>query len=449
MTKKEIVDSYVKNNQEKIQILKAESGFRWQTLADELNEISEEAVTGEYVRGRFRDFLKDNCLKTECIKETCVCKSNTNTTLPGYLQYTYQEDRDKGTAKLEDTVERKEYSDDEIYAKYKVNKEHYRISSIYYKDQANDTVRLTVLFAAIKKADSINGVDFKKEFEEFISEYNVNILKKDYPKVIDSNKTKENALIISLSDLHLDLKSFKEETGKGTDISIATEKALKAVHDILHRAYHGNGLEKIIIIGGNDFYHANTGANTTQKGTPLDVDNRYTTSFKAGLHLMSSIINSCLEYAPVDYYTCYGNHSPEREFYLAVAIEALYRKDNRVMVETGESTRKYFSYGNSSFMLSHDAPKTVKDCPIIFATEKPELFTKKFKFLLTGHLHSKNETFFIGTSENHGLVWKRMPSLANSDKWHFDSFFVGNQKSCIGLVINKEHGEIAEYIYND
>lgn len=436
---KDLIDEYLKNNCSNILIAKSRVDFRWADIADSLEkECKLQDVDPEYVRGRWRKIFKP-------------VTSTISTTMPNsHVVYDYKEDRIKGTAELKVQVDEK-LSDDEIFQKYNVNKEQFKISQVWYKDKSSGGYIMSVLFTALKgKEETIN---YKKTFEDFINSLNIKVLNRDLSFLQNdkiTNKHKENALVLSLADLHLDSKSFKEEIGSDGDIETSIQRAKDAVKDILYRAAEGHGLEKIIIIGGNDFFHANSAANTTQKGTPLDVDQRWHKSFKMGLNLMSWIIDLSLSFAPVDYYTCYGNHSPEREFYLAMALEALYRGNKKVNVETGESSRKYFSYGNSAFMLCHDAPKKIKDCPTIFITEQPQLYANaKYRFLLTGHLHSKNETFFIGTSENFGLLWKRLPSLAKSDLWHYDNFFVGNQKSCIGLVINKNHGEIAEYIYNE
>lgn len=432
MTKKQLVDNYLSKNANKVETWRNQKGFSWKEVAEDLGDKS---VDGEYIRSRYKSFRR-------FVTPTPSLKG----------EYTFnegKEDKSRGTKEFTFTADNIP-TEQEIIEHFNIDTTKYRINQIYHKTSFGGKYAITVSCLLNKQQE--NNEDYKKLFIDFINQNNKNILKNDFSylkKDISGNKEIENALIISLADLHLDVKTFQSETGNDSDMYKSFERALKAVKDILYRANYGHGIEEIIFIGGNDFYHANSAKNTTEKGTPLDVDGRFHESFKLGLSLITSMLDMCKVYAPVRYYTCYGNHSPEREFYLAAALEAFYRNDDKITIETDPKSRKYFSFGNSAFMLSHDAPKSIKDLPVIFATENPSLFTMKYKFLLTGHLHSKQETFFIGTKENFGLVWKRMPSLAKSDKWHFDSFFIGNQKSCIGLIINKNHGEIAEYIYNE
>lgn len=292
------------------------------------------------------------------------------------------------------------------------------------------------------------SVDYKKEFEEFLKErYPSNDLLK-FKAAKDLLDT-DNALILSLSDLHLDKKTYAEETGEEGNTETQIHRALEAAVDIIDRAVAAHDIEVIYIIGGNDFFHANSAANTTKKGTPLDVDGRWNSSFKKGLALITEIIDYAKQHAYVEYITVLGNHSPEREFYLSVALEAYYRNDEDVTVETVNTVRKYFRYGNSAFMLSHEFGNKEKDLPLIFAIENAKDFSEcKYKFVLSGHIHSKKETMFVGAHEQYGILHKVMPSMSSTDLWHQENMFIGNQKSCIGLVINSQYGEIAELIFN-
>lgn len=464
MELKQIVDKYLTENYESVAAEQVSGNFSWKHIAQDIaNQENINVPNKEYVRNRWRKIQKksNNLSVIDTVdyarltikdpKQSVLVDFTNNQSSTVDSKFKYISGKEDSKTKEFTFTADKIPTTDEIISHFNIDTTKFRVNQIYHKTSFGGAYSITVSLLSIKGVEEQK--DFKEAFKQFVNDRNISILNKDLSFLRDNkvtNKEIENALILSLSDLHLDSKSYEGEVGTETGMEISIKRAKDAVKDILYRASYGHGLEKIIIIGGNDFFHANSAENTTQKGTPLDVDNRWTKSFKQGLELISWIIDLAVTFAPVDYYTCYGNHSPEREFYLAVALEALYRNNKQVNIETGESTRKYFKYGNSAFMLCHDAPKKVKDCPTIFITEQPKLYADaKYRFLLTGHLHSKQETFFISTSENFGLLWKRLPSLSKIDKWHFDNFFIGNQKSAIGLVINKNHGEIAEYIYNE
>ena len=449
MDKRQKVIDFLSKRYNNISEAKQNGTISWVAIKDEFHQEEGYDLHKDYFRSVFKTINPPQLLSYVHSENLNVEQHTIITTGDKPFKFLNgSENKDTGKKEFTFTADNIP-TEQEIVDHFNIDLTKYRISQIWHKTTPGGKYSISVNLQALRGE---NAVDFKQLFKNFIDSYSTSVIKNDLSflkKGVPTNKDIENALIISLADLHLDVKSFASETGNDSDMYKSFERALKAVKDILYRANYGHGIEEIIFIGGNDFYHANSAKNTTEKGTPLDVDGRFHESFKLGLSLITAMLDMCKVYAPVRYYTCYGNHSPEREFYLAAALEAFYRNDDKITIETDPKSRKYFSFGNSAFMLSHDAPKSIKDLPVIFATENPSLFTMKYKFLLTGHLHSKQETFFIGTKENFGLVWKRMPSLAKSDKWHFDSFFIGNQKSCIGLVINKNHGEIAEYIYNE
>jgi len=322
------------------------------------------------------------------------------------------------------------------------------VTRTWLKSTKNNTWTYSICTKLIDKTPVEKCIDYKKEFEEFLSQ---KVKGENIPKFQVSNKIKDtkNALVLSLSDLHFDKLAYAEESGEDGNMDTQRERALSASIDLIDRAVAAHKIEVIYIIGGNDMLHANSAANTTQKGTPLDVDNRWNTSFKRALSLLTDIIEYAKQYSFVEYITVLGNHSPEREFYLSIALEAFYRNDENVIVETVNNVRKYFRYGNSTFMLSHEFGNKEKDLPVIFAIENSKDFAEcKYKFILSGHIHSKKETMFVGTHEQYGILHKVMPSLSTTDKWHHENMYIGNQKSCIALVINAKYGEIAELVYN-
>ena len=288
--------------------------------------------------------------------------------------------------------------------------------------------------------------DYKESFLDFLKDST-----KTLPFVRKKQQKDGNTLIISLSDLHIDKFSETSETRERASSELQMSRALDAIDDIVTRSLMTSDLKKIILIGGNDFFHTNNEQNTTVKGTPVESTERWHKSFKKGLMLMKQIIDYCASICQVDYYTVIGNHSAAREVYMGYALEAYYSKNDNVNVLTNVASRSYINVGNSAFMLTHEVNnRAMKNLPVIFITEEPKLYSScKYRYVLTGHLHKNSETHFMGTNEEFGLTFKIMPSLSNTDKWHFDNLYIGNQKSCIGLVIHNNYGLIDEIIYNE
>lgn len=451
----QLVDAFLESKKEEIENLRKTKGFQWSTIAKSFKAHHGHVVSGEYLRGRFRKISQRNPTPNSPFQYSANLKdgkSEITTVVSEEMKNMYKyescvEDKSKGTKKIHLTSD-KIPTEQEIIEWLNIDTHKYAINQIYHKTSFGGKYSITVSLLAKKEN---NSIDFKKDFVDFLNQRNFSILNRErIPIPSNSKSSEENILIISLSDLHLEKKSFKEETEEDGNIEIAFKRAMGATKDIVCKASHGHILEKIIIIGGNDFFHISGKDGSTEKGTPLDSDNRWHLSFKKGLELLSGIIDFCKNYAKVEYITVFGNHGFQREFYLSVALDALYKKDENVKIDTTETMRKYFSYGNSAFMLSHKQPVKISSLPSIFITEKPILYANaKYRFVLTGDLHRKQQTEFISTNEQFGLVWKICPSLSSTDLWHYENNFIGNTKSCIGMIINKERGQIAEYIYNE
>jgi len=99
-------------------------------------------------------------------------------------------------------------------------------------------------------------------------------------------------------------------------------------------------------------------------------------------------------------------------------------------------------------MLIHDPKNKVSDLPLLFSVEKPALFVKKNKYILSGHLHSKKETSFISNNENFGIEHIQCPSLSGTDKWHSDNMYVGNKASMLSLIVDPYKGIISKNYFN-
>lgn len=457
MTKKEIVDNYIKDQFLNIQDNKSKTGFRWQSIANDLNEVSEEAITGEYVRGRFRDFVKDNCLKTECTKENCVCKGltiavdRTNNTYNHLesntkLKYFYSEDRDKGTAKLEDSVVSK-LSDEDIYIRYSVDQSKYKISAIYYKDQS-EGFRMTVLFRPIFTKD--NPIDYLEEFDNFIIERNLRALSINTDKFWQKdplNKELDCTVVINTADLHLGKLVSEQETGERYNLDIAKKRFLDCVKYLAIKSYQCYGVKKFILSTLGDTLHTDSLKSTTTAGTYVESDTRASKVFQTALELISDGIEILKQYAPeVEFININGNHCELSEQHLGIALKAYYRSDSQVFINSEPRNRKYKLIGENLLAWSH-GDSNMNTLPLTIATEVPELWGKsKFRMAQIGHLHTSKKKVFQAEDEFNGVIVRHFSSLSGVDAWHDKNNFTSAQKRGTALVFSdKEVGILGEF----
>jgi len=451
---KEAVDKYLADNFEAILILKRNKLISWAQIANKIAEVNNTDVPDkDYVRKRF---LKLEEKQKDTIGAITWNEGNpTLNGLPYKLEsnstssekYTYSEKRDReGNVQIDDIVDRK-LTDDEIFDRYGRDKETWKINQVWFKDTQSG-FRLSVNFAPIKETQQ--AVDYQQAFKEFVEDRNLKILSSPQPKKYEKSKKEgEYLLELSIPDLHLSKFGHDKEVGKDYDSEIAKDYFTRSVVNLVEKATNIYKLDRILLVIGNDFYNADGKSGATTAGTPQDCDSRWYKMFKEGLELVTESVDYCKQYAPrVDLYIVPGNHDRQTSYYLGVALEAFYRKDEQVIINNSPKTRKYYNYGVSLLGYTHGDREKQDSLPLIMAQEQPELWAKaRFKEWRLGHFHTNKNKSYMSQNEFAGVQIKTLPSLTSADAWHFESGYIGNEQRAIGIVHSYFDGREAEFYY--
>lgn len=304
-----------------------------------------------------------------------------------------------------------------------VTRDLFQIKATFEKSKAMtlDAVRAEV---AQLKADAA-GV---------IKKFNINKIKK--------YTGKDNALEISIADLHSGKLAWGEETlGANYDHKIAAKLYEKAFTDILNRTTIP--IERIMLIVGNDLSNADNRTGTTVNLTPQSNDSRYHKNFQNIWTLIQKQINTCLDVAPVDVLMVPGNHDELTVWHLGHSAQCFYSGNKNVKIDNSPAYRKYWEYGTSMVMATHGDGIKHKELPLLIATEQPEMFARTTcREIHLGHFHQSSLV------ESHGVRTRIIPSLSPADFWHHKNGYVGQLRAAQGFVFNREDGliEIKEHI---
>jgi hypothetical protein len=282
-------------------------------------------------------------------------------------------------------------------------------------------------------------VDYKALFKEAVEGVKYPMKASSY---LNTKAAQNNLLVINATDVHLNKKYVTNPAS--LDEQIATFK--EAIYYSLEEA---NNYDKVLFVIGHDFLHSEFN-NMTTKGTPQDCLESFEVLFKKAFKALIEVILLCGAEQSVDVVMCNGNHAYAAELQLFSALEVYFEhlNNDNIKLFGGKESRKYYSYYNNSFMLIHDTKNKVSQLPLLFAAEKPLLFTKKNKYILSGHLHSKQEVSFISSAEGFGIEAIQCPSLSGTDRWHDDNMYTGNRPRLLSLVVHPEKGIINHIIYN-
>ena len=261
--------------------------------------------------------------------------------------------------------------------------------------------------------------------------------------IIRTNRKTGNMLEIALFDSHFGKLAWHRETGATDyDIKIAQATFLEAVEQLLDRA-KGYEFDSVLFIVGNDLLHSDNLSNQTTKGTLVDCDSRYQKTFE----LVRETITKCIErfrtIAPVTVKMVQGNHDELSVWHLGDSLSCLFKNYTDVTIDNEPIQRKYHQWGNNGLMFVHGHTGKRSDYPLLFATERPDIFgNTKYREIHTGHNHQTK------TEEFHGVRVRIIPSLSPADSWHSSMGFTGQQRVGEAYVFNREKGLIAQFYYN-
>ena len=255
-------------------------------------------------------------------------------------------------------------------------------------------------------------------------------------------------LVMAIMDPHFGKLCWGRETGwEDYDVAIARQCVREAVRDLLEQAVAmPYPIDEILLPIGNDFYHVDNAANLTTGGTPQDVDGRRPRSYRAGRRVVMEMIDALVQVAPVKVAIVPGNHDEETMFALGDALELVFEKHPRVVVDNSPKLTKYHEFHSCLIGMNHG--KDIKPARLggVMAAEQREAWGRtKWREWLIGHWHTKGEAVLAPVSEEHGVRVRTIPSLTPPDAWHARKGYVGSVRAAECLIYHPEAGYRAQF----
>lgn len=276
----------------------------------------------------------------------------------------------------------------------------------------------------------------KKDLVNAIAEYELPKFEKVH---LTYNKI---CAVLNLYDAHISSLSLVSETGYTSEINENIKKFENCFDELLTTT-SAFSPEVIVFPIGNDFLHENGPSNTTKKGTKLDVSGNHFDNFTKGLMLLRKCIDKASQVSKVYVPLIPGNHDTDVSNYLATALEQIFEGNENVQIDARRVTRKYFRYGKNFIGFTHGENTKPEQLPLIMAVEQSMNFAETTERIwLTGHFHH------ITQKEYPGVTVRTLRGLANTDKWHFDSGYIGAKKAGNVMLFDYESGLKSEFTAN-
>lgn len=240
-------------------------------------------------------------------------------------------------------------------------------------------------------------------------------------------------------DMHFGKFCYAPETVTNFDLNIASDLFENAVQDLITKA-SGFGIEKSLIVIGNDVTHIDGPKNQTFAGTTMDVDTRFTKIFRRAHKLHSWAIRRLLEIGPVDVLVMPGNHDTTSAWHLGHVIETEFADNPNVKVDNAYRARKYYSYGNTLLGFTHGDKGRENELPLQMAREVPQMWAaSEFREWHRGHLHKYSETKWRASESYAGVIVRTLNTLTAHDKWHTDEGYM-DRRAMQAFVHHKSAG---------
>ena len=218
-------------------------------------------------------------------------------------------------------------------------------------------------------------------------------------------------VVLPAGDPHVGLLSWHEDAGENFDLEIA-ERNLVAAFDRLISLAPAAATALLIFIGDNT--HSDGQANTTTRGTRVDVDGRTVKMMRTTIRACRRAIDlSLAKFGRSHVIIERGNHDELLSAMLALALSLAYENEPRVYIDVSPEVFHWFRFGSVLIGTHHGDRVKPADLLGVMAVDRQHDWaeTKQRRFYC-GHLHH------LQTKEVPGLIVETLPTLAAADAWH-------------------------------
>lgn len=274
-----------------------------------------------------------------------------------------------------------------------------------------------------------------KAFVESIAE---EIGGKSRPSRPPKTASKDMLTVIPVGDPHIGMHSWRLETGEDFDLTIAANEMKAAVVMLMRK---GPATDTCIIILLGDFFHTdNYDGTTARSGNRLDVDSRLPKVVALGSKLVVHLVDAAqAKHKNVIVRCVQGNHDTVTSMALSLILDAHYRNNKRVTVETSASPFWYYQFHKVLIGATHGDEAKPSDLGRIMAADVGKMWgATEFRYYYHGHFHTTLKT------EQSGCVVEGFRTLAPPDAWtHKKGYRAGRDINSI--TYHKDFGEIERY----
>jgi hypothetical protein len=238
-----------------------------------------------------------------------------------------------------------------------------------------------------------------------------------------------------LTDYHLGMLAWGEETGADWDIKIAEDLLIGWFGEAI-RATPPSEVGVLVQLG--DFLHMdNLEALTPASKHVLDADSRIQKVVRVAIRSVRKSINMMLEkHAKVHVVMAEGNHDPVGSIWLREWLHVHYENEPRITVDLRADGYYCYEHGKTSLFMHHGHKRKPENIDATFVAKFREVFGRtKHSYGLMGHLHHARMI------ESALMLIEQFRTISAPDAYAARGGFMSG-RSASAITYHREHGEV-------
>lgn len=260
-------------------------------------------------------------------------------------------------------------------------------------------------------------------------------LPREKPRPVPSVAMADLATCYVLTDFHLGMLSWREETGADWDVGIATDLLAHWFQAAIAKS-PASGVGILAQLG--DFLHWDgLEAVTPASKHVLDADTRFQKVVRVAVAALRRIIAAMLDkHGHVYVLNAEGNHDPASSVWLREMLAVIYENEPRVTVERSPDPFYCYEHGDVSLFFHHGHKVKPGQIDKVFVSKFRDVFGRtKFSFAHMGHLHH------IDVKESTLMIVEQHRTLAAKDAYASRGGWLSGRSAC-AITYHKRLGEI-------
>jgi hypothetical protein len=244
-----------------------------------------------------------------------------------------------------------------------------------------------------------------------------------------------------LTDYHLGMLSWGEETGDDWDITIAENLMVKWFATAIKQAPKA---DKAVFAQLGDFLHWDgMDAVTPASKHLLDADTRFQKLVRVAIRVLRQVIGMLLKKYPSVHIICAeGNHDQASSIWLREWLAVFYEDEPRVVVDVSPDPYYCVEHGHTGLFFHHGHKRKPTNIDTVFAAKFREVFGRtKHAYAHLGHMHHRHQL------ETNLMVVEQHRTLAASDAYASRGGWMSGRDAQV-ITYHATHGEVGRIVVN-